>query len=235
MLSTATEFLKGGYTEEQSAQLSKVAGLYQNVADSELSSADASAFLISQMKAFNITANDSIQIIDKVNQLSNLYAVSSTDISTALTKTSSTFATYGNSIDETMAMVVGATELMPNQAGKVSKGLSSIGAEIVKLANTTKEVKYQVDGATKSLSLFDEQGNMLNTFDTLSSIKKDWDDMTSAEQSNLALMLGMKTQIPVFTAEMNNFDTVIKAVADSQSAMGSASTENAKYMEGLSA
>ena len=60
MLSTATEFLKGGYTEEQSAQLAKVAGLYQNVADSELSSADASAFLISQMKAFNITATDSI-------------------------------------------------------------------------------------------------------------------------------------------------------------------------------
>lgn len=235
MLNTATEFLKAGYTEEQSKQLAKVAGMYQNVADSELTAGQSASFVISQMKAFNITAEDSVQIIDKINELSNLYAVSSTDISTGLTKTASTFATYGNSIDETMAMIVGATELMPKQAGKVSRGLSSIGAELVKLANTTKEVTYEVDGVTKSLSLFDEQGNMLSTFDTLKSIKKDWDDMTTAEQSNLALMLGMKTQIPVFTAEMNNFDTVIKAVTTSQQSMGSATKENEKYMQGLKA
>ena len=235
MVEASTEFVKSGYTEEQSAQLAKVAGLYQNVADSELTAGESSAYLISQMKAFNITATDAVSIIDKTNEVSNRFAVSSTDISTALTKTSSTFATYGNSIDETMAMVVGATELLPNQAGKVSKGLSSIGAEIVKLANESGKLEYNVKGVSKSLSLFDDAGNMLNTFDTLSAIKDDWDAMSKAEQSALALTLGMKTQIPVFTAEMNNFDTVLSAVGVSLGSTGSAMQENEAYMSSLEA
>ena len=78
--------------------------LYQNVADSQLSAGDASSFVISQMKAFNITADDAITIIDRVNEVSNSFSVSSTDISSALTKTSASLATYGNTMDETIGL-----------------------------------------------------------------------------------------------------------------------------------
>ena len=104
MLSASTEFIKAGYNEQQSAQLAKVASLYQNIADSEVTSADASAYLISQMKAFNITASDSMTIIDMTNEVANRFAVSSTDISTALTKSSSALATYGNTMSESIAL-----------------------------------------------------------------------------------------------------------------------------------
>lgn len=122
MLASSTEFVKAGFNEQQSAQLAKVANLYMNVADSQLSSAESSAYLVSQMKAFNITAEDSISIIDKTNQVANLFAVSSTDISTALTKSSSALATYGNTIDESIALTTAGTEIMTGQASKVSKG-----------------------------------------------------------------------------------------------------------------
>ena len=69
MVEASTEFVKSGYTEEQSAQLAKVAGLYQNVADSEISAGESSAYLISQMKAFNVTATDAISIIDMTNEV----------------------------------------------------------------------------------------------------------------------------------------------------------------------
>ena len=187
MLQASTEFIKSGYTEEQSAQLAKVASLYQNVADSELSAGDASAYVISQMKAFNISAENSMQIIDMTNEVANQFAVSSTDISTALTKSSSAFATYGNSISESIALTTAGSEVMTGQAGKVSRGLRSIGANIVKLADSTGTLEYSVNGVTKSLSLFDEQGKALSTFDVLESVSKDWDKMTQAEQSNLAL------------------------------------------------
>ena len=187
MIEASTEFVKSGYTEEQSAQLAKVAGLYQNVADSELTAGESSAYLISQMKAFNISAIDAIGIIDKTNEVANRFAVSSTDISTALTKSSSALATYGNTMSESISLVTAGTELMTGQASKVSKGIRSIGANIIKLANDTGVLEYSVNGATKSLSLFDEQGEMLSTFDVLKEVAKDWDNMTTAEQSSLAL------------------------------------------------
>jgi hypothetical protein len=43
--------------------------MYQNIADSELSAGDAASYIISQMKAFNISAEDSMQIIDKTNEV----------------------------------------------------------------------------------------------------------------------------------------------------------------------
>ncbi len=235
MVSASAEFKKSGFTEEESAQLAKVAALYQNVADSQLSAGDASAYVISQMKAFNISVDEAQSIIDKTNEVSNRFSVSSTDISSALTKTSGAMATYGNTIDETIAMTVAGTEILTGQAGKVSRGLRSIGAEIVKLANEAGEFSYQVNGATKTLELFDEQGKMLSTFDVLSKLAEDWKQMSEAEQSNVALTIGMKTQVDVLSATLMNFDSALEATTVAQESQGSAMKENEAYMESLAA
>ena len=49
MVEAATEFKKSGYSEADSAQLAKVASLYQNIADEQISAGEASNFIISQM------------------------------------------------------------------------------------------------------------------------------------------------------------------------------------------
>lgn len=235
MLEAATEFKKTGATEEDAAQLAKLATLYQNVADSEITAGESASYITSQMKAFNITADDAVSILDKTNEVSNRFAVSSTDISSALTKTSGAMATYGNTIDETIGLTVAGTEILTGQAGKVSRGLRSVGAEIVKLADETGQFSYQVDGATKTLSLFDEQGKMLSTFDVLSKLAEDWNQMTEAEQSNVALTIGMKTQIDVLSATLMNFDSALEATEVAQNSAGSAMKENEAYMESLAA
>jgi hypothetical protein len=69
MIQASTEFKKGGFTDEESAKLAKVASLYQNIADSELSAGDSASYIISQLKAFNMTADQAIDIIDKTNEV----------------------------------------------------------------------------------------------------------------------------------------------------------------------
>lgn len=70
MLESATEFVKSGYSEEQSADLATVATMFQNVADSELSAGDSASYVISQMKAFGYTTTEEAQsIIDKTNEV----------------------------------------------------------------------------------------------------------------------------------------------------------------------
>ena len=125
---------------------------------------------------------------------------------------------------------------MTGQASKVSKGLRSIGANIVKLATSTGELSYTVNGATKTLSLLDSQtGEMKNTYEVLSEISKNWNEMTNAEQSSLALALSGKTQIDVFTSVLGNFQTAVDATGTALNSSGSAAKENSKYMESLEA
>lgn len=69
MVESASEFAKAGFNETDAAQLAKVSSMYQNIADEQLSAGEASEFIISQMKAFNITAEDSVHVIDAVNEV----------------------------------------------------------------------------------------------------------------------------------------------------------------------
>lgn len=69
MIQAATEFKKSGFSEKDALELGRVASMYQNVADVELTAGEAANFIVSQMKAFNLTASDSEHIIDAVNEV----------------------------------------------------------------------------------------------------------------------------------------------------------------------
>lgn len=80
MVEAAGNFKKSGYPESDATVLAQVASLFQNIADSELSASDAALVIISNLKAFNIDAQDSIRVIDAINEVSNNFSVSSTDL-----------------------------------------------------------------------------------------------------------------------------------------------------------
>lgn len=122
MVEAATEFRKNSFSDEDSATLALVATMYQNVADDAISASDSASFIIAMMKAFNVEASESVRIIDAVNEVSNSFAVSSTAISTALPKVSATLAQAGNTMEESIALLIGATEMMPGNASRVARG-----------------------------------------------------------------------------------------------------------------
>lgn len=164
--------------------------LYQNVADEEISTADSASYVISQMKAFGIEAENAQSIIDKTNEVSNRFAVSSADVSSALTKTSSALGAYGNTIDNTIGLVTAGSEVMTNQAGKVGRGLRTIGANIVNMAKGAREFEISVDGVKKTVDLYNAStGEMYSTYDVLAQIANSWDKMSSSEQSALAIQI----------------------------------------------
>ena len=239
MLQSATEFSKAGFTPEESAQLAQVASLYQNIADAEISAGEAASFITSQIKAFKdygVEANNATQVIDKLNEVSNNFSVSSTDIASALTKQSASLAAYGNDLNSSIALVTAGTEIMTGQAGKVARGLRTIGANITQLAQNAKEFDITVNGATKTIQLWNENGtDMLNTYDVLKQISAEWDNMTNAEKSSLAIDLAKKTQMDTFLAVLGNFEDAEKAYTTALLSEGSAWKENEKYMESIEA
>lgn len=125
---------------------------------------------------------------------------------------------------------------MTGQAGKVSRGLRTIGANITQLAQNAKEFDITVNGATKTIQLWNETGtDMLNTYDVLKQISAEWDNMTNAEKSSLAIDLAKKTQMDTFLAVLGNFEDAEKAYTTALLSEGSAWKENEKYMESIEA
>lgn len=235
MISASAGAKQAGYSDADAKILGNIAGVYQNVADNIISAGDATTFLVSQLKAFDLEASDSEMVLDKLNNISNNMSVSMTDMATGLSKNAGAIKSYGNSMNETFAMLAAGTELMPKQAGKVSNGIKSIGAEIIKLGSEAGVLTYEMGGLSKSIELVSDSGKLLSTFDVLGTIKNDFVEMNEAEQANLALSLGMKTQLPVLTNLLLNWEGAIKGVTLAENAQGSAMIENSRFMEGLGA
>ena len=195
MVASSTEFVKSGYSEEDAAQLARIAELYRNIADEAISSGDSANFIISQMKAFsNDTETFALHTINAINNVSNNMAVSSSDISTALSKTSSAMGALGNTYEQTIALVTSGTEIMQGQASKVARGLRTIGNNIANAAQGADTLEISVQGVTKQIDLLDSTtGDMRSTFDIMQDIfTSGWNDMTNAEQQALAISLAGK-------------------------------------------
>ena len=190
MVDAATEFKKSGYSDADSAVLAKTASIFQNVADSELSASDAALVLISNMKAFNFTAEESSRVIDAINEVSNNFSVSSTDLSLGMSKTASAMSTLGNSFEQTIALMTGAGEILPNQSGKIARGLRTIGLNISAIANKGEDLALGYNNITVALK--DSNGQMRSTYDILEEIAKYWDEMSEAQRQSLGLTIAGK-------------------------------------------
>lgn len=77
---------------------------FQNIADEQISAGESADFIISQLIAFNMTAEESVHIIDAINEVSNQYSVSSADLSQGLSIVASSSAAMGNSMEETLGL-----------------------------------------------------------------------------------------------------------------------------------
>ena len=112
MVSAATNFRKNGFGDEESANLARISALLQNVADEEISAGEATDFIISQIKGFNIAAEDSIHIVDAVNQVANEYSLSSGDLIKNLGTVSAALSVGGNEFEQVLGLMVSGTEIM---------------------------------------------------------------------------------------------------------------------------
>lgn len=79
--------------------------MYQNVSDEAISASDSASFIIAQMVAFGIEAENASHIIDAVNETANSFAVSSGQLANSLGIVSSTSAAMGNSMEETLGII----------------------------------------------------------------------------------------------------------------------------------
>ena len=226
MTEAATGWLKAGYSEEDAALLSKFSALLQNTADEELSAADATSILVSQLKAYHIEAEDAIKVTDIINKVSANQAVSSGDIAKGLTVASAAMSTFGNSIEETTALLTAGTTIFQGRSQQVARGLNMIATRVAK--NEEELAKYGV-------SINDASGQLRSTYDILVDLAPAWERMSKAEQVSLGNTLAGTNQYKILAAIMSQMDVAVEAYDQALNSSGETEKQNAVYMESLEA
>lgn len=228
------EFKKSGYSDDDAAQLALVAQMYRNVADEQIDAGTAANFIVSQMKAFNLTAEDSQHIIDAVNEVSNNYAVSSSDLARNIGNASAAMAAGGNTMEQTLGMMTAMTEIT-RSGSKASRGLVTIQSRYNQILDESSSTgKKLTDFYTKhGIQLKDETGQLRSMYDVLGDLSSKWGGLTDDEKKYFALIQGGATQTQNLMALMSNFGTAVDATKTAMESSGSAAQENAAAMESL--
>ena len=237
MINAATEFAKSGYDENQALELGRLALMYTNIADEEVSAGEAAEFMVAQMKAFNLEASDAEHIIDAVNEVANRFAVSSADISENLGNASSVMSNAGNSMEEVIGLLTAGTEIT-RSASKVSNGLKTItlrlqgmndeGEEDLELMAKMEELYNKL-----GVSVYDANGELKNTFELLETLAPIYKEATAEEKAYITETIAGKYQAQNAAAILSNFETAIKATETAMNSSGSAMAENEKIMDSI--
>lgn len=226
LVDAVTTATKAGFSSDDAKLIAEYSALLQNTFDEQISGADATSILVSQLKAFNMTATDTEQILDKINKVSATQAVSSGDLTSALKVSSSALATYNNTIDETIALITAGTTIMQGRSQQVGRGLQTIASRLVK--NEEELAKYGV-------AIKDSNDNLLSTYEILEDLKPAWDSMSDSERVALGNTIAGVNQYKVLASVMSAFDVAIETNASSLQAHGETMKQNAVYMDSMEA
>ena len=234
MVDAAGEFRKNGFNDQDAATLARTAAMFQNVSDEAISAGDSASFIISQMIAFGIEAENAQSIIDKVNEVANRFSVSSGDLSKALGIVASTSSAMGNSIDQTLGVVTAITEQTRN-ASKSARAANTIFSRLAQVVDENSDVGKKLTGIYNSLgiALYDSSGQMRSTYDILADLASQWGSLDKNTQQYIAITSAGTNQLNKFLALMNNFSHATQATATSIDSAGSAMKENEAFQESL--
>ena len=232
---------------EESSSMAETAVVYRNVADGLDTVEEASQSIISTMAAFGIESNNTMSIIDKFNEVGNNFSITSAGIGDALQRSASALYASGNTIDESIALITAANQVVqnPEVVGTAFKTLSlrlrgaktelqDAGEDVEGMAESTSQLQE------KLLALTGGKVNIMadaNTFKSTTQILREmaavWDDMSDIDQAAALELMGGKRQANVLASLLNNFETVESAIETSMNSSGSAMAENEKWLDSI--
>lgn len=222
---TQIQFFQQGFNTAEVLELTRAQLLATSVAG--VSAAEATEILISAMNVFNISAERSVMLVDKLQNVQANYAVSTQDLAAAMRRTGPIIEELGGSMDMLLGMITALKEATRKPGEYIGTALSMVLSRIITPIG---------EEALANVGVFIRESAL--TFRPLDDIMRDlasrWGDLNEAQKTNLALALGARHRYQAVLALMDKWNVVEKASSDSANSFGIALRAQSVEMTSLS-
>jgi len=223
-LDAEIEFSKQGFNASQSVELARSSMLGANVTG--LKTGEMANYLTGILAQFNIEAEKSSTIIDKLNEVDNNFAITSIGLAQAINKAGESAQQFGVTIDELIGFTTSIGTATRESGNQIGNMLKFVFARI-------NMDKTQETLASMGIAVKDITGELLPLGQIYGEVANKWDSMTRAEKTYLAESLAGKHHITRLMALFDNWKISLDATATSQTSLGSAIEENYKHLNSL--
>lgn len=209
VIQATAEWAKLGYSIQDATKLAELNLLYKNVGDVDVQTGTKD--MVSVQKAFKVSTEDMITVLDKYNEVSNNYSISMAGIGEGMRRSSSAMKLAGNDLNDTIALLVAGNNVLQDPAivGTFLKtasmrirGAGGLTAEMKNIINTEGlDMEGTLDTITKVQAKIKQLTNnqvdiMLNpdtfksTYNILKEISDVWDNITDRNKAEIVEIIG---------------------------------------------
>lgn len=246
-VSATADWSRLGYNMPDAEELARVSTLLKNVGDGIESVTDASSYMISVLKGFDLAAEDAQKVADIVNEVANNEPASAEDILEILTRSGAALHEAGNDLDQAVALGVAMNSVTQNaeSTGQTLKtvsmylraaktDLTAMGESTDGCANSVSELRSELKKLTGVDIMADAAGTQFkSTYDILMEISKVWGKLTDVDRANVTELLGGKRNANSVSAVLSQFQIAEKSMKDAANSAGSAAKENEVYLTSI--
>lgn len=246
-ISATADWSRLGYNMPDAEELARVSTLLKNVGDGIESVTDASSYMTSVLKGFDLVAEDAQKVADLVNEVANNEPASAEDILEILTRSGAALHEAGNDLDQAVALGVAMNSVTQNaeSTGQTLKtvsmylraaktDLTAMGESTDGCANSVSELRSELKKLTGVDIMADTAGTQFkSTYDILMEISKVWGKLTDVDRANVTELLGGKRNANSVSAVLSQFQIAEKSMKDAANSAGSAAKENEVYLTSI--
>lgn len=246
IVNATADYARLGYNLDDAKTLADVSAVYYNVGDDLDSFTTATDNIVGTMKAFNLEADDAIGLVDKLNAVSNNFAVSSGDLGNILQRSASAMEAAGNTLDQTIALgtamnsvlqsadTTGTTlKVLALRLRGASTELASMGEETDGVATSTSKLRAQIAALTNvdgsgGFDILTKSGDFKSTYDIIQGIAKVYTQMSDVDQAALLELIAGKNRA-------NGVAALLKQASQAedvlQTSLNSSGKQNCLYVQ----
>ena len=189
------------------------------------------------MAGFNLTAKDTVRIIDMFNEVGNNFSITTGGIGNSLQRSGAALFAANNSLEESIALTVAANAAIQNPE-MVGNALKTVAMRIRGVSEETGESIPKLDGLVERLTkveLLGKDGAFKSTYQIMKEISEVFKDIDDLGQAELTEALFGKRQASVGASLLNNMTMGVKSYETALRSAGSAEKEQLEYMNSLNA
>ncbi len=249
LIEQSSNWAKLGYSIDESEQLAKISSIYSNIG--EVDDETAVSDIVTVMRAYDITADEAISIVDKYSKLGNEFATSAKGLGEGMSNAASMLSLGGTDINKTLALLTGGAEITQS-AGELGNTLKIGQMRVQGMKGSLEELGEEVDENVESISkmqthilnltngevnIFDENNNFKDYYDILEDVSKVIDDLSSTERADLLETLFGESRANQGAAVLQAFQSgqVQKAYDATLHSENSAMQDQERWMQSLEA
>lgn len=243
IIKSTETYARLGYSLKEATELATKTTIFSQIADIDIE--DATSGMTSILKGFDKDAEDAEYITDVLTKVGQSYAVSASELATALQNTSAAMNQANTDFEKSVALIAAGNAAVQD-ASKVGNALKTTSLRIRGAKTDLEEAGLDTDGMAASVSKLREElralsgvdimiddENFKDIYEIMLELSEVWDKLSDVSRANILELLAGKRNSQVVASIITNIDDMVGAYDAATNAAGTAAEANARYLDSI--